>query len=134
MKIDIFDTEGKPLKADDFVKKAADPNAPPASVNGVWNLTIDLQGQKVPVTLTLKQDGATASGSIDSMLGKSDFAGAKIDGNKLTATAKMQAQGQELELNISATIDGDTMKGIINTGAPGFPPLPFEGKRGNQSK
>ncbi|MGI9090822.1 MAG: hypothetical protein ACR2GG_06945, partial [Gemmatimonadaceae bacterium] len=114
----------------------ADFNRPAASggaaVNaaGVWNLSIDAPGgQKLPVTLTLSPTGATVSGTLDSMLGKGDFAGAKVSGNKLTATAKMSGQGQEIELSISATINGDQMKGIINASAPGFPPLPFEGKR-----
>lgn len=130
-KIDIYDTEGKPLNIADFGKPAADPNAPPANANGVWNLSISAQGQQIPVTLTIKQNGAAVSGTLDSMLGKGDFTGAKIVGNKLTATSKMQAQGQEIELSVSATIDGDTMKGTINTGMAGFPPLPFTGKRGN---
>ncbi|MDQ6787895.1 MAG: insulinase family protein [Acidobacteriota bacterium] len=127
-KIDIFDTEGKPLNVADF-GKAATSNAPTANVDGVWELSLEAQGQKLPVTLTLKQDGAKVSGTLDSMLGKGEITNAKISGNKLTGTAKTQIQGQSVDLNISGTIDGDSMKGVINTGIPQLPPLPFEGKR-----
>jgi hypothetical protein len=37
-------------------------------------------------------------------------------------------------LNISGTVEGETMKGVINTGMPNFPPLPFEGKRAEAAK
>jgi hypothetical protein len=77
----------------------------------------------------LKQDGAKVSGSLDSMLGKGEIADAKVSGNKFIGTAKTQIQGQAVELNINGTIDGNSMKGVINSSAPGFPPLPFEGTR-----
>jgi hypothetical protein len=62
------------------------------------------------------------------MLGKSDFAGAKVKGNKLNATANVNIQGQALELKLNATVDGDLMEGTV--GAPMFPaPIPFSGTR-----
>ncbi len=129
-KIDIFDTEGKPLKISDFNKPEAAGGAM-ANANGVWNLTIDAQGQKLPVTLTLTQTGAKVSGTLDSMLGKGTIADAKVSGSKFVGTARTEMQGRALELNINATITGDTMKGVLTASAPGFPPLPFEGKRGD---
>ena len=133
-KIDVYDTEGKPLNIADFGKTATVSNAPAANVNGVWTLQVEAQGQKLPVTLTLKQDGAAVSGSLSSMLGEGTIAGAKVSGNKLTGAAKMTLQGQAVDFTINATIDGDTMKGVLNTGIPQLPPLPFEGKRGGESK
>jgi len=128
-KIEIYDTEGKPLNAADFARSASATGAAPANVAGVWNLVLEVQGQKLPVTLTLKQDGAKVSGSLDSMLGKGEIADGKINGSKINATAKSQIQGQSVDLNINGTIDGDSMKGVINAAMPGLPPLNFEGKR-----
>ena len=125
-KINILDTAGKSIDIATYEKASSGATANAA---GKWNLTIEVQGQKLPVTLTLKQDGSVVSGSLESMLGKGEISGAKIAGNKLSGTAKTEMQGQAVDLNISGTIDGDTMKGIINSGIPGFPPLPFEGKR-----
>lgn len=130
-KIEVLDTEGKAVDIAKYNKAAS---GSPANANGVWNLNIEVQGQQLPVTLTIKQDGGKASGTLDSMLGKGEFSDGKITGNKLAASAKMQAQGQTIELSVSGTIDGDTMKGVINTGMPNFPPLPFEGKRAETAK
>jgi zinc protease len=129
--IEVFDTEGKAVDVASYGKASSSATA---NAGGTWNLTIEAQGQKLPVTLTLKQDGGKVSGSLDSMLGKGEIADAKVSGNKFTGTAKTQIQGQAVELNINGTIDGDKMKGVINTGMPGFPPLPFEGTRGGESK
>ncbi len=129
-KIDIYDTEGKPLNISDFNKPEAAGGAM-ANASGVWNLTIEAQGQKLPVTLTLTQTGAKVSGTLDSMLGKGTIADAKVLGSKFVGTAKTELQGQALELNINAIITGDTIKGVLTASAPGFPPLPFEGKRGD---
>jgi zinc protease len=127
-KIEVFDAEGKTLNVADFGKPASSGGAM-ANANGVWNLTVDAQGQKLPVTLTLKQDGAKVSGSLDSMLGKGTIADAKVSGNKFVGNAKTEIQGQAVELNINGTINGDMMKGVITASMPGLPPLPFEGKR-----
>ena len=131
--IEIFDTEGKAVDVANYGKTST---GAAANAGGKWNLTIEAQGQKLPVTLTLKQDGAKVSGNLDSMLGKGEIADAKVSGSKFTGTSKMQLQGKAVELSISGTIDGDKMKGVINTGMPGFPPFPFEGTRdgGSESK
>ncbi len=129
--IEVFDTEGKTIDAASYGKTTT---GAAANAGGKWNLTIEAQGQKLPVTLTLKQDGGKISGLLDSMLGKGEITDAKVAGNKFTGTSKMQIQGQAVDLSISGTIDGDKMKGIINTGMPGFPPFPFEGTREAESK
>lgn len=128
-KIEIFDAEGKTLDAASF---AASNNATPANVDGTWNLTIDAQGQQLPVTLVIKQDGAKATGSLDSMMGKGTISEAKISGNKITATAKSEIQGQSVDLVINGTVDGDTMKGSVTLPMPGAPPLNFTGTRAKQ--
>lgn len=131
-KIEVIDTEGKPVDAAKYNKPPATGAA--VNANGVWNLNIEVQGQQIPVTLTIKQDGGKVSGTLDSMLGKGEFSDGKISGNKITASAKMQMQGQNIEITVSGTVDGDTMKGVINTGIPNAPAFPFEGKRAETAK
>ena len=80
----------------------------------------------------LKQDGEKVSGSLDSMMGKGDIADAKVNGNKFTAVAKSQIQGQSVDLNISGTVDGDSMKGTITIPMPGAPPLSFTGTKAKE--
>ena len=128
-KIEVFDTEGKAVDASSYGKASS---GAAANVNGKWNLTIDFQGQQLPVTLMLKQDGEKVSGSLDSMMGKGDISEAKVSGNKFTAIAKSQIQGQSVDLNISGTVDGDSMKGTITVPMPGAPPFSFTGTRAKE--
>ena len=100
-----------------------------AMVDGVWNLTIDFQGQAVPVTLTLKQDNAKVSGTLDSAMVKGEMTDAKVSGNKIIGVVKTQMGGQAMELNISGTVEGDTMKGTVTIPMPGAPPLTFTGTK-----
>ena len=125
-KIDAFNAEGASVDLASYGKPAA---APTVNVTGKWSLNLEVQGQQIPVTLDLKQDGDKVTGSMDSMLGKGEIPNGKVSGNKLTSTAKTQIQGQDVELSLNGTIEGDTMKGIITASIPGFPPINFSGKR-----
>lgn len=125
-KVEIFDAEGKAVDATSY---SSTNTGATANANGKWSLTVDAQGQQLPVTLMLKQDGGKVSGSLDSMMGKGDIADAKVSGNKFVGTAKAQIQGQAMELVINGTIDGDSMKGTITLPIPGAPPLNFTGTR-----
>ncbi|MGI8639420.1 MAG: M16 family metallopeptidase [Pyrinomonadaceae bacterium] len=129
--IEVFDTEGKAVDVSSYGKAAS---GAAANAGGKWNLSLEAQGQKIPVTLILKQEGEKVTGSLESMLGKGEITGGKVSGNKFVGTAKTEIQGQPVDLTINGTIDGDTMKGVINSGIPNFPPLPFEGKREGASQ
>ncbi|MGI8556389.1 MAG: M16 family metallopeptidase [Pyrinomonadaceae bacterium] len=127
-KIEVLDTEGKVVDINSYSATTANA-APTVNVTGKWTLSLDVQGQKLPVTLDLKQTGDKVTGTLDSMLGKGDIPNGKVTGNKLISTAKTQFQGQDVELNLNGTVEGDTMKGIIISSIPGFPPINFEGSR-----
>lgn len=123
--IEIFDTDGKPKDVSSYGKASA---GDAADVAGKWDLVIDFQGQEVPVSLTLEQNGQSVSGVLETMLGNGEIADGKVRGNKLSAAAKTEMQGQAVEFSISGTADGDAMTGTIS--APMIPePLSFSGKR-----
>ena len=124
-KIEIYDTEGNKQEIEKYMQ---DENAESTNVAGNWSLTIDFQGQSLPVKLNLQQDGDSVSGKLESMLGEGEIADGKIRGNKLSAVAKTEMQGQTLELAISGTVENDTLNGTLTT--PMIPmPLDFTGKR-----
>lgn len=125
-KVEVFDAEGKAIDAATY--STANTGAT-AKVDGTWNLTIDFQGQAVPVTLTLKQTDKTVSGTLDSAMVKGEMTDAKINGNKLSGIVKTQMGGQAMELNISGTVEGETMKGTVTIPMPGAPPLTFTGTK-----
>src|SRR5207344_3358420 len=61
---------------------------------GKWALNIDFQGQQLPVTLTLAQEGIDINGNLETMLGNGAIEGGTVLGNKLTAIALADIQGR----------------------------------------
>ena len=91
-------------------------------------MNIDFQGQQLPVTMLLEQNGSEVTGELETMLGNGKIADGKISGRKLVATAKAEMQGSPIEFAISGKADGDEMSGTIT--APIVPdPLSFSGSR-----
>jgi predicted Zn-dependent peptidase len=124
-RIEIFDTEGN---IQDFSKYMQNETVETGNVAGKWSLLIDFQGQQFPVSLILEQNGETVSGKVESMLGEGEIPDGKIKGNKFSATARSEMQGQKLELSINGILDGDSMSGSLS--APMIPmPLNFSGTR-----
>ena len=123
--VEIFDTDGN---AQDIAKYEREAGSAPADAAGKWDLLIDFQGQELPVSLTLEQNGDALTGVLETMLGDGTIADGRIDGNKLSATAQADFQGRPLEFEISGKLNGDTMSGTLS--APIVPePLPFSGSR-----
>ena len=123
--IEIFDSEGHVMEISGY---EVDDDAEAADVTGNWELALDFQGQTVNVKLTLDQRDDTVTGSIDTVLGKGTISEGRVTGNNLRATAITEIQGQSVDLAISGSVDGDSMKGTISTAI--IPDsLSFEGKR-----
>jgi zinc protease len=123
--VEIFDTEGHPQ---DVSKYTAAASYQPADVAGKWSLTIDLQGQSLPVSLTLTQTDSSVSGELETMLGTGNIANGTVAGNKMSATASAEFQGRAVELAIVGKVEDGSMTGFITTEM--FPtPLPFSGTR-----
>jgi zinc protease len=123
--VEIFDTDGN-------IKSESDYDVPEstetADIEGVWQLSLDFQGQAVPVTLTLKQNGESISGFLETMLGTGEIKTGSVKGNKFTGTAVTDMQGQQLELSINGKLNGEGISGTIS--APIVPePLIFTGVR-----
>jgi dipeptidyl aminopeptidase/acylaminoacyl peptidase len=110
--------------------KKVDMNAAPAvNAGGKWNLTASAGGQEIPITLDLKQDGANLTGELQSHMGGGTIESGKVSGNAVLATAKVEVQGQAMELKIEGTIDGGKMNGTMS--GPGLPPITFTATKAN---
>ncbi len=104
--------------------KKVDMNAAPGvNVSGKWNLKADAGGQQVDITLDLKQDGANLSGLLMSDIASGTIENVKVSGKMLVGTAKVEVQGQPMELKMEATVEGDKMTG--NFSGPGIPLVTF---------
>lgn len=137
-KIEIFDTEGN---SQDLSNYGKDAGAEFLDASGIWNLTVDFQGQSLPVKLKIEQTENKISGSLESMLGKGKIDNGKIKGNKFSAAAKTQIQGQEVEITINGLLDDEKeaennsdsnkMSGTLSIPMGGIPELAFTGVKVN---
>ncbi len=123
--VEIFDTENNPQDVTNYGKRA---EAPAVDVSGEWDLTIDFQGQKFPVSLTLEQADGKVSGKLESIMGEGRIENGKVAGNGFSAVATTEMQGQALELSISGTLENEILKGTLSV--PNMPHrYDFSGKR-----
>lgn len=123
--IEIFDTDGH---AKDIADYEVDLSHESANVAGNWNLSLDFQGQQVPVTLLMEQDGSNVSGKLSTMLGDGEISSGKVRGKSISAVAATEIQGQTVEFVINADIDGEAISGTISAAV--IPDsLPFTGTR-----
>lgn len=123
--ISVFDTDGKSVEISNYGKIPAEETADAA---GKWSISLNFQGQQVPVTLVIEQIGDKINGSLETMLGRGDISGGNIKGRKLNATSSVEIQGQAMDFAISATVEGDSIAGEITTPVV-LAPLTFTGMR-----
>lgn len=110
-----------------MTKKVEMSAAPGANVGGKWTWLVDANGQQIELSVDLKQDGGSVSGTSTSAIGNAVIDGGKVSGKSLTAVLKADVQGQPMEFAIDGTIDGDKITGTLTGGA--FGSLPFVATR-----
>lgn len=124
-KIEIFDTDGNAKSVTDYESSADEVTA---DLSGRWELSLDFQGQPVPVTLTIEQDGESISGKLTTMLGEGEIKAGSVNGSRFSATATTVMAGQSLELSINGRGEADSISGTISV--PIIPdPLTFSGSK-----
>ena len=123
--IEVFDTDGNVKDLSVYGRKD---DGQTIDAGGEWSLTVDFQGQSVPVSLKLIQNGESLSGRLETMLGTGEISEGSIKGNKLTASARTEIQGEAVEFSISGKVSGNNISGTLS--APVVPePLSFTGVR-----
>jgi zinc protease len=104
--VEIFDTDGNRRDLSNY----GQPESEPEDFGGSWKLTVDFQGQQVPVSLSLDQTGDSATGRLETILGSGDIKDGSVRGNRLSATANTEIQGQDVEF----VINGQLVDGVIS--------------------
>lgn len=97
-----------------------------SGIDGDWQCTLDTPLGEQSVLLTLHTDGTALSGRANTAFGTQDFDGGTVNGNDLTWHVTL-TQPMPAELDFSATIEGDTINGLVNAGPLGQ--QPFTGTR-----
>lgn len=116
-------SERKPGSSDAAVTTgAAKPN-----FSGAWNITVEIPGQSVPVTLNLKQEGEKLSGNVQSgFFGTAEIRNGSITGDGFSFDVTVNVGGQSLEVAFSGKVSGTQISGTAST-AQG--PSPFSGAK-----
>lgn len=96
------------------------PAAPAAAADaaGTWNANFRTPNGEIPAQIKLAKSGEKLTGTISSQMGESPLE-AEQKGTALTIRFTMQGQNGPMAIELSATQDGDTMKG--STMAAGSP-------------
>ena len=101
-----------------------------AKVAGEWKFTVESPNGTGTPTVVFKQDGGTLTGTYKGRLGEAPLKGT-IKGNEIKFSLTISPQGQDIQIDYSGEVDGDTMKGKVKFGemAEGT----FTGKRAEAS-
>lgn len=85
--------------------------APTVTVTGEWSVTVDAGGDEIALKMTLSQEGATVTGSLESPFGEGNITEGSVSGNSLALT--MLVAG--MEVTMSGTMEGDEISGTGNS-------------------
>jgi len=96
------------------------------AVSGTYEINMNTPMGSQSVTLTLKEEGGSLSGTFAGQMGSQEFSGGTVDGNKVKFDVNINAMGNQITLNVDGTIDGDSIAGMMNTPMGG---AEFTGKR-----
>lgn len=97
-----------------------------ANVSGEWDLTVESQMGTSNPHLSLKQDGGKITGTYKGMLGEQPVTGT-VKGNEFAINFKANAQGMDLDVTYSGTVEGASMTGSVKLGDLGE--ATFTGKK-----
>ena len=89
-----------------------------ANVAGEWDFTVETQAGTGTPHFSLKQDGTAVTGTYKGQLGEAPVTGT-VKGNELTINFKVNAQGTDLAITYSGTVEGDAIKGKVSLGELG---------------
>jgi hypothetical protein len=85
------------------------------SVAGAWDLSINGPEGPITATATLKQDGESVTGSIETPQGVAEMKGT-LKAKTLNLAFTIQGPQGALDIKVNGDVDGATMKGIIDFG------------------
>ena len=92
-----------------------------ADVDGSWDCTVKSPLGDQKMTVTVKSEGSSWSGTVSGAMGSSDISG-EANGNTISWKQQMTVP-MPMTLDCQATAEGDSMTGTVGAGAFGSFPL-----------
>ena len=81
-----------------------------ADVTGKW--TAEMQGrggQTMTMTMNLKAEGNTLTGTISGRRGETEISDGKVDGNNISFAVVHEFNGNQMKQNFKGKVEGDTI-------------------------
>ena len=88
------------------------------AADGTWNVTLDTPMGAQQMTLTIATNGNELTGKLSSPQGEMEIANGTVDGNNLSWVVSI-TQPMAMDIETSATVDGDTITGESKLGTFG---------------
>jgi outer membrane receptor protein involved in Fe transport len=99
-----------------------------ADVTGTWKGTAETENGTIERTFVFKVDGTKLTGeTTSSLFGKSTITDGKIEGDNLSFTISVKYEDNEIKLNYTGKVSGDTMK--LHVEVPGRPVVDYTAKK-----
>ena len=89
-----------------------------ADVTGTWLMSVETANGPGSPTFVLTQKGEELTGNYKGALGEAPVTGT-VKGNAITINYKISAQGAELAISYTGTVEGNTMSGKLSLGELG---------------
>ena len=89
---------------------------PTVNISGKWEITAEGAGK---FTVEYLQEEAELSGKMVTPFGVFEFTGGSVSGNAIYHELLISVGGQDIDLYITGTVEGDTIRGTIVMGAMG---------------
>lgn len=99
-----------------------------ADVTGTWKGTAETENGTIERTFVFKVDGTKLTGeTTSSLFGKSTITDGKIEGDNLSFTISVKYEDNEIKLNYTGKVSGDTMK--LHVEVPGGAVVDYTAKK-----
>jgi hypothetical protein len=97
-----------------------------ANVDGTWETVTQSPMGNQAATVTVNSSGDSFTGTFAGALGSTEITDGKVNGDTISWSVNISVP-MPMTLEISATVDGDTLSGSVKAGA--FGSFPITGKR-----
>ncbi len=105
---------GTPGRQVGQVGEGANTSSAAVEASGDWNLIVKSPQGDLNVKLTLRREGGSYSGTLNSPMGDAQLRDISVTGNQFRAVAGLNMNGQIIDANLNGIIEGDTIRGSIS--------------------
>ena len=102
------------------------PNGAPATVAGIYNISIDVPGQLLTGTLSLQQQGTAITGTMVTQLGTTPITNGRVTATGFSFGGAVVFGGTSIDITVTGSVTGNQISGTVDSpqGA-----VPFTGTR-----